>query len=149
MAIYLIVDEARLAEAVIDLVHVGLDNVVGWATPEMFREYMQSGGRVDRIDEIPADGLEDRIRSGARLLDVRGAAELGAGRIGEAHNIAHTRLLNRVGELSKADDLIVYCETGIRSAYACGLLDRLGYRATNLDGGIVGWRSLGGELDTA
>jgi hydroxyacylglutathione hydrolase len=150
MAMYLIVDEERLEEAVVDLVHVGLDQVAGWATPDMFREYAQSGGRVDRVGEIDAAQLDDHLQRGAWLLDVRRASELAeTGRIGDAKNIAHTRLLDRIGEVPKDEEILIYCGTGIRSAYACGLLDRFGYRTTNVAGGIDAWRNLGGEINAA
>jgi len=150
MAMYLIIEEDRLEEAVVDLVHVGLDQVAGWATPDMFREFAGSGGAVDRVREIDAAGLEERVQSGAYLLDVRRAAELTeSGRIGTAKNIAHTRLLERIGEVPKDEDILIYCGSGIRSAYACGLLDRFGYRTTNVAGGIEAWRALGGEVNAA
>jgi hydroxyacylglutathione hydrolase len=149
MVIYLIVEEARLREAVVDLVHVGLDDVAGWATPEMFDEYA-SRGKVAAVAEIPADQVERSVAAGAFLLDVRRAAELVEdGRIPGAHNIAHTRLLERIGEVPKGKPVVVYCRTGARSAYAAGLLDRMGYRASNVAGGIEAWTAIGGAVVTA
>jgi rhodanese-related sulfurtransferase len=45
--------------------------------------------------------------------------------------------------------VVVYCRTGRRSAYAAGLLDRMGYRATNVAGGIESWTARGGAVVTA
>ncbi len=149
MVIYLIVDESRLREAVVDLVHVGLDDVAGYATPEMFQEYAQRG-KAASVTEIAPDRVEAAVTAGAFLLDVRSAAELAqAGRLPGAHNIAHTRLLERVGEVPRGRPVVVYCQTGSRSAYASGLLDRMGYRVTNVAGGIESWTARGGAVTTA
>jgi hydroxyacylglutathione hydrolase len=147
--IYLIVEEGRLREAVVDLVHVGLDDVAGYATPEMFLEYA-ARGKVAKVAEIEVDDVERAVAAGAFLLDVRRAAELAeTGRIPGAHNIAHTRLLERIAEVPKNRPVVVYCRTGRRSTYAAGLLDRLGYRATNVAGGIESWTARGGVVATA
>jgi hydroxyacylglutathione hydrolase len=149
MVIYLIVDEARLREAVVDLVHVGLDDIAGYATPEMFDEYARRG-KVGSVAEIDATAVEQAVAGGAFLLDVRRAAELVEdGRIPGAHNIAHTRLLERIAEVPRGKPVIVYCRTGSRSAYAAGLLDRMGYRTTNVAGGIESWTARGGAVVTA
>ncbi len=149
MVMYLIVEEARLREAVVDLVHVGLDDIAGYATPEMFQEYARRG-KVASVAEIEAPAVEQAVAGGAFLLDVRRAAELAEeGRIPGAHNIAHTRLLERIQEVPRGRPVIVYCRTGSRSAYAAGLLDRMGYRATNVAGGIESWTARGGAVATA
>jgi hydroxyacylglutathione hydrolase len=148
MPIYLIVNEARLREAVVDLVHVGLDRIVGYATPSTFDEYARKG-RPASIAEIEPSDIEARVGQGAFLLDVRRLAELSeTGRIPGSNHIAHTRLLEHVGELPKDRPVLVYCRTGRRSAYASALLDRLGYRATNVAGGFEAWKSKGGVAAT-
>ncbi|HVE93103.1 MAG TPA: rhodanese-like domain-containing protein, partial [Actinomycetota bacterium] len=49
-------------------------------------------------------------------------------------------LANRVHELSSADDLVVYCRSGIRSAQATQFLRSIGFRKVrNLTGGINGY----------
>jgi hydroxyacylglutathione hydrolase len=144
--VVLIVAESRLREAVVDLIHVGLDQITGYATPEMFAEYARRG-RTASVGEIEAGDLERELAEGAFLLDVRRGAELAElGRIAGSHNIAHTRLLNRVGELPKDRPIVVYCRAGHRSAYAAGLLDRLGYRVTNVAGGFEAWKASGGVV---
>src|SRR5262249_15076741 len=41
--IVLLVEEARLHEAITDLIHVGLDEVRGYITPDLFRQYAAQG----------------------------------------------------------------------------------------------------------
>ncbi len=145
MPIYLIVDEEQLGEAVIDLIHVGLDNVVGYATPEMFDEHKRSGGDTTSCGEIDAAELSDHLGDDVILVDVRTASEFkSTGRIPGALNISHVRLLERIGEVPKDKRVILYCETGRRSSYAAGLLDRHGYEAVNVEGGLVRWLESGG-----
>lgn len=147
MPIYLIIDETRVREAVVDLVHVGLDYVVGYAPEEMFDDYVRGSGAVSKVDEVDASDLVGREADGAFIVDVRAAAEVKeTGCIPGAYNIAHTRLLERIDEVPKDRPVFVYCETGPRSAYAAGLLDRHGYKTTNIAGGFEGWKAAGGEV---
>jgi len=140
MAIYLIVDERRIRETVVDLVHVGLDDIVGYATPEMFIDYASGGGKVARVKEVEADALDDLAASGAFLLDVRGAAEIGdRGAVPGAHHIVHTRLLERIEEVPTDRPVVAMCQTGSRSTVAVGLLDRFGRRAIHVAGGVTAW----------
>ncbi len=149
MPVILIVPETRVREAVVDLIHVGLDHIVGYATPDMFAEYARKG-KTAAIAQVEASEIEHEVNGGAFLLDVRRAAELAdVGRIPGSHNIAHTRLLARIHEVPKDRPIVVHCGTGSRSAYAAGLLDRLGYRVTNVSGGFGAWKARGGAAVTA
>jgi hydroxyacylglutathione hydrolase len=148
MPVILIVPEARVREAVVDLIHVGLDHIAGYATPDMFAEYAYKG-KTAAVGEIDAAEVEHEVNDGAFLLDVRRAAELAeVGRIDGSHNIAHTRLLARIHEVPKDRPIVVHCRTGVRSSYAAGLLDRLGYRVTNVAGGFEAWKAKGGTPAT-
>jgi hydroxyacylglutathione hydrolase len=147
MPIYLIVEERRVREAVVDLVHVGLDNIVGYATPDMFTEHTGRGGQVATTGELAAAEFAERRPDDAFLLDVRTAGELKAtGRIPGAHHIAHARLLAHLEDVPKNRPVYVYCETGSRSSYASGLLDRHGYKAWKIAGGFTAWTAAGGEV---
>jgi len=149
MPIYLVVDEARQREAVVDLIHVGLDRVVGWATPSTFDEYARKG-KPASIAEIDPAKVEAEVDGGAFLLDVRRAAEVAElGSIPGSHNIAHERLLERLGEVPKNRRVVVHCQMGARSAYAAGLLDRMGYSVSNVAGGFEAWRKTKGSTAVA
>jgi hydroxyacylglutathione hydrolase len=126
------------------LIHVGLDHIIGYATPETFTEFARRG-KTASVAEIGAGEVERAVERDAFLLDVRREAELAdTGRIPGAHNIAHTRLLDRIREVPKNRPVVVYCQTGSRSTYASGLLDRMGYRVTNVAGGFENWTAKGG-----
>jgi hydroxyacylglutathione hydrolase len=144
MAIYLIIDEKRVREATVDLIRVGLDRVIGYATPAVFDEYARKG-KPRAIGEIDVTKIEAQVEAGAFLLDVRRASELAErGHIPGAHNVAYERLLERISEVPKGKPVIVHCQSGTRSAYAAGLLDRMGYSVSNVVGGYEAWRAKDG-----
>ncbi|MEO1278623.1 MAG: rhodanese-like domain-containing protein, partial [Planctomycetota bacterium] len=79
-------------------------------------------------------------RGEVAVLDVRRATEFAAGRLDGAQNIAHTRLASRLDELPADRTLLIHCQGGIRSARACGYLQRLGYGVINMEGGYEAWQ---------
>ena len=53
-------------------------------------------------------------------------------------------LSGRLSELSKVDELLVYCRTGNRSTTAIGTLEENGYtKLYHMDGGISEWTRAG------
>jgi hydroxyacylglutathione hydrolase len=135
--IYLVVDAQRLKEAVTDLIHIGLDTVVGYVEPRYLNDYLAENPNqqittanltVQEFSNIlPA---KDDI-----LLDVRGASEFAAGHLHGAMNIAHTRLGVHLDELPRDQKIYVYCKTGARSAVATAFLQRNGFDAVDVLGG--------------
>ena len=89
------------------------------------------------VEELKA--LRDR---GERfvLLDVREPYEHAIADLRDSIKIPLAALPARHIELSKEDDIVVYCRVGGRSAHAVALLRQMGYtRARNLTGGINMW----------
>lgn len=133
--IYLIIEPSRLEEAIRDLVRIGLDRIRGW---------MDSGemsGAADLVSTAEVDVPEaaQLVSEGAWVLDVRRASEFATGHIDGAKNIAHTRLASRLEELPEGKKMLVHCQSGLRSARACGYLQRWGYDCINLKGGYAAW----------
>jgi hydroxyacylglutathione hydrolase len=140
--IYLIIEEACLAEAVRDLVRIGLDNIVGYATPDMIETYRENGGAMASIPEMKMDDIEELVkREDIVLLDVRNASEWSAARVPDSLNIAYPRLYVRRDEVPQSKTLAVYCVTGGRSSVAAALLKRLGHEVIFLDGDFRDWSS--------
>ncbi len=147
MPIYLIVEEERVKEAVADLIRIGLDEITGYATPQILCEYAAQGGALRQTKTVDVKKLLPQHRNDAELiLDVRRADEFAEGHLAGARNIAHTRLLARLDEVPKDRPLLVHCRTSNRSAYATALLERHGYDATMLHGGFAAWTEAGGEV---
>ena len=85
-------------------------------------------------------------REDALLLDVRDAGEYGAGHLLGAKHLPLARIDEGAGELAKKKErpLIVYCDSGERSAKAAAALKRQGFtRVTALSGGLDAWRQAG------
>jgi sulfur-carrier protein adenylyltransferase/sulfurtransferase len=99
--------------------------------------------------EIVPTTLKNWLDSGREvvLLDVREPFEARICAIDGSHLIPLGDLPRRVNELDTADDIVVYCRSGSRSAQAVQLLSTLGFtRAQNLKGGILAW---GRDVDPA
>ncbi len=92
-------------------------------------------------DITPRD-LQARLNSGDDLvlLDVREPNEWDIVRLDGAKLIPVNKVTERANELSTADEIVVYCKSGIRSTRAVHELRQLGFRKLwNLKGGINAW----------
>ena len=94
------------------------------------------------IPEITVEDLKARIDSKEKfvLLDVREPFEWDIARIDGARLIPLGELSTRLGELNPADEIVVQCKSGGRSARAVEFLLQNGFsRVSNLAGGILAW----------
>jgi len=84
-------------------------------------------------------------KKGVTIVDVREPWEYEINHIQGSKLIPLGQLPERVNELSTADQLVLQCHTGARSAQATRFLNGLGFKkAKNLKGGIKAW---GNEID--
>jgi len=92
--------------------------------------------------DITAPDLHDFLQNNKklRLLDVREPHELEISKIEGATVIPLGQLASRLSELDSAEDMVVFCKSGTRSARALELLVSAGFRKVkNLQGGINAW----------
>ena len=77
-------------------------------------------------------------KSDSVLLDVRTAGEFASGTIAGAKNIDMMSPLffETINRLDKNKEYFVFCRSGNRSAQACSMMARQGFKVRNLDGGI-------------
>ena len=75
----------------------------------------------------------------ALLLDVRTPTEFAAGRLPGAVNIPVDELRNRLAEIPRDGNVIVYCQVGQRGYLATRILLQNGFRVHNLAGGFKTW----------
>jgi len=140
---YLVVEHNQVQEAVIDLVRIGLDNVVGYITPADLELYAENGGEVAAMKVYKFEDVKDLTNdSSYAVLDVRKATEYALGSVPDAQNIAHTRLHVRVNEVPRDKKLIVHCQAGGRSAVAAAYLKRAGFDVLFVDDKFENYEAL-------
>jgi len=103
----------------------------------------------EEVPEITPTTLRDRLEQGdrIRIVDVREPHEWDIANLGEqgAELIPLGSLVERMSELGTADEIVLHCRSGARSARAVGQLQEAGFRKVwNLKGGILAW---GEEVD--
>lgn len=94
-------------------------------------------------DAINATEAAEQVRTGTFLLDVREPHEWIAGHAPEAVHIPLSELNQRAGELPADQPIICVCHVGGRSAMVTDALNRGGWQAMNLIGGMEAWQSAG------
>ncbi len=91
--------------------------------------------------DITAGELAARLKENRlKLLDVREPHELEISSLPGAVNIPLGTLAARLSELDSAEEMVVFCKSGTRSARALELLISAGFKKVkNLKGGINAW----------
>jgi molybdopterin/thiamine biosynthesis adenylyltransferase/rhodanese-related sulfurtransferase len=91
--------------------------------------------------DISANELAARLKQNhLKLLDVREPHELQISALPDAVNIPLGTLASRLSELDSAEEMVVFCKAGTRSARALELLVSAGFKKVrNLKGGINAW----------
>jgi adenylyltransferase/sulfurtransferase len=94
------------------------------------------------VPEITVTDLKAKLDAGDNVfvLDVREPHEYDIARLEGTTLIPLGQLPSRVNELNTADDIVVHCKSGMRSAKAVGFLQKAGFqKVKNLKGGILAW----------
>ncbi len=89
--------------------------------------------------EIDVEELADRLVAGAVLVDVRRLDEHDEAHLPHAIHIPLDQLPDRLDEIPAADEVLVICRSGARSAAACEFLAGGGRGAVNVAGGMLAW----------
>jgi adenylyltransferase/sulfurtransferase len=99
-------------------------------------------GRLESKWEIGPRELAQRLEEGEpiHLIDVREPHELSISSLSEAELIPLGSLAAKLNTLDSADEIVLFCKSGTRSARALELLAGAGFRKLkNLRGGINAW----------
>lgn len=111
--------------------------------------YVADNLRAGDTRSVQWHELDELVRRGATLVDVRTPAEHARGTVEttiggarpRAHNIPLDELRARAhAEIPTGVPVIVHCQVGQRGHTAARLLTQLGYDVRNLDGGYLTWR---------
>ncbi|MGF7046914.1 rhodanese-related sulfurtransferase [Paenibacillus sp. DS2015] len=97
---------------------------------------------VKGIKNISTTALKQELtQKGKQFIDVRTPNEFKGNHIKGFHNIPLFDLPKRAQELSKEQEVVVICQSGMRSSKASKLLKKLGFNnITNVKGGMSAWR---------
>ena len=91
--------------------------------------------------DITVSELAERVKTNhLKLLDVREPHELQISALPDAKNIPLGQLAARLSELDSAEEMVIFCKSGARSARGLELLVSAGFKKVkNLKGGINAW----------
>jgi rhodanese-related sulfurtransferase len=95
------------------------------------------------MQQVSAEELQSWIKANRdiTLIDIREDWERNDYNIGGIH-IPLGELMNRISEIPKEGDVVLYCEKGIRSVLAIQRLEAAGYdNLINLSGGMKAWKA--------
>jgi rhodanese-related sulfurtransferase len=99
------------------------------------------------VREVDAQQFAQWVEEGGhkmRVIDVRQMEEIAQGTVPGAEALPLHILPMRMGELDKAEKLIMVCRSGARSAQACMFLQQQGFsNVFNLRGGMMSWMQSG------
>jgi rhodanese-related sulfurtransferase len=95
--------------------------------------------------EIGVDELAERLRNGARLIDVREPAEYGGGHVPGAVSVPLATVPDQLDLFRGDGPVYVICQSGGRSRRGCEFVEAHGIDAVNVDGGTGAWIASGRE----
>lgn len=96
--------------------------------------------KYETVSPAKAKAAQDE---GAMLIDVRESHEYRSGHAPGAKHISVQVIERRLGEIPKERQIIVVCQSGMRSQRAADILSRNGYKVLNVSGGMIGWQRAG------
>src|SRR5271155_542205 len=104
-----------------------------------------------QIEEVDPSQVNELISEGVTIVDVRGSEEFATGHLPGAKSIPRGHLEARIESAApdRSAELILYCQSGNRSAYAARTLqDDLGYEhVRSMTGGITLWKDRGYDVE--
>lgn len=99
--------------------------------------------KFETVSPTKAKEIQD---AGGMLIDVRESHEYRAGHAPGAKHVALGVVSKRLGEIPKEREILVICQSGMRSAQAAKQLAANGYKVTNVSGGMTNWQRSGLKL---
>jgi sulfur-carrier protein adenylyltransferase/sulfurtransferase len=103
------------------------------------------------ISEISTDDVKKLVDAKAplKLIDVRESDEFGKGRLPGAIHVARSYLEQRIeNKADRGDKIVLYCASGIRSAFSAKTLLEMGYTdVASMSGGYNRWHDAGFPTD--
>lgn len=93
------------------------------------------------INTITPQEVDDMLKQEKtiHLIDVREDEEVAEGKIPNALHIPLQQIQDRLDEIQKDKEYIIVCRSGNRSGMACEFLQSMGFKTSNMVGGMLNW----------
>jgi glyoxylase-like metal-dependent hydrolase (beta-lactamase superfamily II)/rhodanese-related sulfurtransferase len=132
----------QISEARLRLARVGIEDARGYLQGG-FAAWKQADLPVAQFQQISVETLRDWLQAGhAGLLDVRREGEWKTAHIQGASWSPLDTLARSLPQMDRNARIAVHCKSGYRSAIACSVLQRAGFRdVANVVGGFDAWQA--------
>ncbi len=136
--VFITPDTATLSRIMQGLQSIGVDNIDGYALPDVVK------GSSATLSVVNAPGLAERMQhNGLVLVDVRGQTEYAEHHIRGARNIPLGYLPDRLNELPHDHTIVTHCASGLRSQIAASVLRKYGFEdVLNLVASTAEWSAV-------
>jgi len=103
--------------------------------PVNMAAYVAGNMVLDDVKVVHWSQVEEMVKQGAYLLDVRTPGEVKLGAVPGAHNIPVDELRDNLDKIPKDKEIIAYCQVSLRSYIASRILRQNGFNVKNISGG--------------
>ncbi|WP_042352606.1 MBL fold metallo-hydrolase [Bacillus massiliigorillae] len=140
--LYLLTNPKHLDEILIALRSIGIDNVMGYGDITNILLNLPAQPSLESYDSVTPLQIAESVANGdVHVLDVRNQSEWNQGHIEGAQHIMIGTLIKRMNEIIDDKQIIVQCQSGVRSAIATSVLQAQGKKnCVNLLGGYNRWQ---------
>lgn len=102
------------------------------------------------IKKMSATDFQQKVAESTQIIDVRSSGEYGDGHLANSLNINvnDADFKEKIAKLDKNKQVCVYCQKGMRSAKAAGMMAEMGFKEIyDLTGGIESWTTAGLKVE--
>ncbi len=125
------------AKDAVNLAGMAAENVI--AGDVEVAQWNEVRGPEDISERVAEPAEAAGGQNGVTVLDVRRLEERAKGFIPGAIHIPLDELRGRMDELPRQSEIVVHCQTGQRSYFACRILSQHGFHVRNLSGAYRTW----------
>lgn len=139
----LITEAGKEEESVLRLARVGYEKIIG---------YLEGGiaaydGNLEHVKSIKGGDIEEELKNGAVVLDVRKPGEWNTAHMKGAVFLPLANFPANLNDLDKSGKYIVHCGGGYRSMTAISIMKKLGFNdLINVHGGFGSLQKAGVEI---
>ena len=139
----LVADDNEMEDLTRKLMRIGLDNIFGYIS-----NVEELGIELRKADTISRDELKSYLgNDNVQIVDVRGVNEYKVGHVDGAENVFVGTIQDNLDKISKEKQVIIYCQSGNRSAVAYSVLARNGFtNVRDYSGGMNEWMANKNEV---